>query len=104
MTSDDKLLFVSEEAASAITVIDLRSGPLQVGNGGRGRRSGADSNRFAGRDSAQSLTLLDAAKIQANFGAAMGNIPAGAFPRELRVSWGASTPSGRDRAAVIARP
>ena len=42
-----------------------------------------NSNRFAGGDSAQSLTLLDAAKIGGKEDADIGSVPAGAFPREF---------------------
>jgi DNA-binding beta-propeller fold protein YncE len=41
-----------------------------------------NSNRFGGGKSTESLTVLDAAKIDVT----LGNIPAGAFPRELRTS------------------
>jgi DNA-binding beta-propeller fold protein YncE len=46
-----------------------------------------NSNRFAGGGSdMQSLTLIDAAKVAEGAGAVIGSIPAGAFPRELRVT------------------
>ncbi len=63
--------------------------PIAVVNGGRMVVVG-NSNRFGGGSSPQSLTLLDAAKFRGNEDAAIGNLPAGAFPRELRVS-----PDGR---------
>jgi DNA-binding beta-propeller fold protein YncE len=45
-----------------------------------------NSNRFAGAGDDQSLTVIDATKIAAGASAVIGSIPAGAFPRELRVS------------------
>jgi DNA-binding beta-propeller fold protein YncE len=45
-----------------------------------------NSNRFAGASDDQSLTVIDAAKVAAGASAVIGSIPAGAFPRELRVS------------------
>ena len=50
-----------------------------------------NSNRFAGSSSDhQALTVIDAAKITQGAAAVIGSIPAGAFPREMRV-----TPDGR---------
>jgi DNA-binding beta-propeller fold protein YncE len=46
-----------------------------------------NSNRFAGGGSdGQSLTLIDAAKVAEGAGAVIGSVPAGTFPRELRVT------------------
>jgi DNA-binding beta-propeller fold protein YncE len=59
--------------------------PIAVVNSGKTVVAG-NSNRFAGGEAGQSLTLLDAAKIQGKTDAAIGEIRAGAFPRELRVS------------------
>jgi 6-phosphogluconolactonase (cycloisomerase 2 family) len=45
------------------------------------------SNRFGGNaDDRQPLTVVDAAKLRAGGPALVGTIPAGAFPRELRVT------------------
>ena len=47
----------------------------------------ANSNRFAGRTSAQqSLSVIDANRIGAGSAAILGSIPAGEFPREMSVS------------------
>lgn len=46
-----------------------------------------NSNRFAGAaGDRQPLTVIDAGKISAGASAVLGTIPAGAFPRELRVT------------------
>jgi len=45
-----------------------------------------NSNRFAGSHGPQSLTVLDAARIEQGAAATLGTIPAGAFPREMAVS------------------
>jgi DNA-binding beta-propeller fold protein YncE len=46
----------------------------------------ANSNRFAGNDAAQSLTVIEVAKLGQGAGAAVSTIPAGSFPRELAVT------------------
>jgi hypothetical protein len=45
-----------------------------------------NSNRFAGTTSGESLNVLDAMKIKGGADAGIGIIPAGSFPREMRVS------------------
>jgi DNA-binding beta-propeller fold protein YncE len=46
-----------------------------------------NSNRFGGgANDKQSLTVIDATKVTAGAAAVLGSIPAGAFPRELRVT------------------
>ena len=51
-----------------------------------------NSNRFAGgRDDRQYLTVVDATRIDAGDAAILGSIPAGGFPRELRVTSDGST-------------
>jgi DNA-binding beta-propeller fold protein YncE len=46
-----------------------------------------NSNRFAGSGADhQNLTVIDAARLSAGKGAVVGTIPAGGFPRELRVT------------------
>ena len=47
----------------------------------------ANSNRFAATSNdKQNLTVIDAAKVRAGAGAVLGLIPAGGFPRELRIT------------------
>lgn len=80
----DKLL--SDPAHSRLGVASVGAAPVPVAVMNEGKTVVAgNSNRFAGRGSAQSLTVLDATKIGGD-DAAMGEIPAGAFPRELLVS------------------
>jgi YVTN family beta-propeller protein len=46
-----------------------------------------NSNRFAGDSTdRQSLNVIDATRLSAGAGAVIGQIPAGAFPREMRVT------------------
>jgi DNA-binding beta-propeller fold protein YncE len=46
-----------------------------------------NSNRFAGTaDDRQTLTVIDASKVDQGAGAIIGSIQAGAFPREMRVT------------------
>jgi DNA-binding beta-propeller fold protein YncE len=59
--------------------------PVAVIDGGKKVVAG-NSNRFAGGNAPQTLSVLDAAKMEQGANAALGTIPTGAFPRELRVS------------------
>ena len=45
-----------------------------------------NSNRFGTSNAAQSLTIIDAEKIMHGEAAVLGTVPAGVFPRELRVT------------------
>jgi DNA-binding beta-propeller fold protein YncE len=46
-----------------------------------------NSNRFAGSaDDKQTLTVIDASRVEQGAAAIIGSIPAGAFPREMRVT------------------
>lgn len=64
------------EAPVPVAVID-HGGKVVVGN----------SNRFGGTNAPQTLTVLDAAKMeQAGADAMLGAIPSGAFPREFGIS------------------
>jgi hypothetical protein len=71
---------------TAVVVIDVARAKSDPAHAVAKTAVARNSNRFAGGGSAQSLTLLDAAKIRGNEDAGIGAIPAGAFPRELRVS------------------
>lgn len=59
--------------------------PILVFDGGK-RLLAGNSNRFAGSNEGESLTVVDTAKM-----AVTGSIPAGAFPRDLKLSADGST-------------
>ena len=44
-----------------------------------------NSNRFSNSNAAQSLTIIDTKKIRSGEDAIVGTVPAGVFPRELRL-------------------
>ena len=51
-----------------------------------------NSNRFAGGpNDTQPLTVVDATRVKSGAAAVLGTIPAGAFPRELRLTADAKT-------------
>ena len=58
---------------------------IAVLNGGA-RLAVTNSNRFGGSSTATSLTIVDAQKIAGGEAAVLGSVPAGVFPRELRVT------------------
>lgn len=80
----DKLISDPEHARLGQTAVGTAPVPIAVIHDGKTVVSG-NSDRFGGADAAQILTLLDASKIGSP-DAIMGAIPAGAFPRDLRVS------------------
>lgn len=59
--------------------------PIAVIDGGRKILAG-NSNRFARGNGPETLTVLDAAKIESGRDAVLGTIPTGAFPREMDIS------------------
>lgn len=58
---------------------------VAVINGGA-RIAVTNSNRFGNSDAPQSLIIIDAQKIASGEAAVLGSVPAGVFPRELRVT------------------
>ena len=83
----------SDSTAQAIGSVPV--GPAPVGvtvarAAGREIVVVANSNRFAGAG-AESLTVIDAKRMGEGAAAAIGRIPAGKFPRELRVIDGGRT-------------
>lgn len=80
-----KLLSDAQHARVGMAPVGAAPVPIAVVDDGRKVVAG-NSNRFAGSNSPQTLTILDATKIQEGAGAVLGTIPAGAFPREMRVS------------------
>lgn len=95
---DDKLLafdtkkLVSDPDHALVARVPVGPAPVGVAvvDGGR-RVLVTSSNRFAGHaDDRQPVYVVDATRIHAGAKAVLGTIPAGAFPREMRV-----TPDGR---------
>ena len=109
LSPDGSRAFVTARNSNALLIFDA----AKLGSDGRGALIGrvpvgtapvgvavvndgrrvivTNSNRFGGSaDDTQSLTVIDATKIAGGASAIVGSIPAGAFPRELRV-----TPDGR---------
>lgn len=82
---EGKLISDPDHSRLGMAPVGAAPVPIAVVDGGKTVVTG-NSNRFAGGDSGQSLTLLDAAKIRGNEDAAIGEIRAGTFPRELRLS------------------
>jgi DNA-binding beta-propeller fold protein YncE len=58
---------------------------MAVINGGA-RIAVTNSNRFGNSDAPQSLSIIDAQQIASGEAAVLGSVPAGVFPRELRVT------------------
>jgi DNA-binding beta-propeller fold protein YncE len=81
-----KLLSDPDHARVGMAPVGEAPVPVAVIDGGKKIVAG-NSNRFAGGNAPQTLSVLDAAKIeQKGADAALGTIPSGAFPRELSVS------------------
>ena len=53
---------------------------------GGARIAVTNSNRFGDSNATQNLTIIDAQKIASGEAAVLGTVPAGVFPRELRVT------------------
>jgi DNA-binding beta-propeller fold protein YncE len=83
----DAAKLVSDGAHARIAVIPVGPAPVPVAviDGGTKVVAG-NSNRFAAPNAPQTLTVLDAGKLQSGAGAVLGTVQAGAFPREMRVS------------------
>lgn len=81
-----KLISDGAHAMAGLAPVGDAPVPVMVVDQGRKVIVG-NSNRFAGRGgAAQSLVVLDAAKIPRGMSAVLGTIPAGSFPREMAVS------------------
>lgn len=84
----DTARLLSDPAHARIATVPVGAAPVGVAvvDGGR-KIVVTNSNRFAGNaGDHQPLTVIDASKISQGAGAVLGTIPAGAFPRELRVT------------------
>jgi DNA-binding beta-propeller fold protein YncE len=80
-----KLLTDADHARLGMAPVGSAPVPVAVVDGGRKVVAG-NSNRFAGTTSGESLNVLDATKIKGDADAGLGEIAAGSFPREMRVS------------------
>lgn len=81
-----KLVMDPDHSRVAMAAVGTAPVPVAVIDGGKKVVAG-NSNRFAGGNAPQTLTVLDTAKMeQKGAEAVVGTIPAGVFPRELSVS------------------
>jgi DNA-binding beta-propeller fold protein YncE len=80
-----RLVWDPQHARLAMVPVGAAPAPVAVIDGGRKVVAG-NSNRFAGGNTPQTLTVLDAGRMQDGAAATLGSIPAGAFPREMAVS------------------
>jgi DNA-binding beta-propeller fold protein YncE len=79
---------ISDPAHALLGTVPVGTAPvgLAMFDGGR-KLIATNSNRFAGdANDRQSLTVIDPEKISSGAAAVRGQIPAGAFPRELTVT------------------
>jgi YVTN family beta-propeller protein len=78
----------SDPGHARIASIPVGTAPVGVAVVDSGRKViVTNSNRFAGSSNdRQTLTVVDATKVEAGAAAILGSIPAGAFPREMRVT------------------
>ena len=78
----------SDPGHARIASIPVGTAPVGVAVVDSGRKViVTNSNRFAGSSNDhQTLTVVDATKVESGAGAIVGSIPAGAFPREMRVT------------------
>lgn len=85
----DAAKLLSDTAHARIATVPVGKAPVGVTviDGGK-RIVVTNSNRFggAGANDKQSLNVIDATKVESGAAAVVGSIPAGAFPRELRVT------------------
>jgi DNA-binding beta-propeller fold protein YncE len=77
-----------DPAHALLASVPVGTAPVGVAVVDQGRKViVTNSNRFAGDASdRQTLNVIDATKLSAGAGAVIGQIPAGAFPREMRVT------------------
>lgn len=78
----------SDPGHARIASIPVGTAPVGIAVVDSGRKViVTNSNRFAGSSNDhQTLTVVDATKVESGAGAIVGSIPAGAFPREMRVT------------------
>jgi DNA-binding beta-propeller fold protein YncE len=84
----DRAKLTSDPAHARIGSVTVGTAPVGIAVVDSGRKLVVtNSNRFAGSSNdRQTLTVVDAVRIGSGDGAILGSIPAGAFPREMRVT------------------
>lgn len=83
----DTAKLVSDGGHAKLGSVPVGPAPVPIAVIDHGRKLiVGNSNRFAGSNQPQSLTVLDAAKMTEGAAATLGTVPAGAFPREMAVS------------------
>jgi len=89
MLAFDTAKLLADSTRARIGAVPVGTAPVGVAVGRAGGREVvvvANSNRFGGTAApAESLSVIDAAQVGAGAAAVIGRIPAGGFPRELRV-------------------
>jgi hypothetical protein len=84
----DTAKLLTDQAHARVGRATIGEAPVPVAVIDRGKKVVAgNSNRFAGGNASQTLSILDAAKIeQPGADASLGTITSAAFPREMSVS------------------
>jgi DNA-binding beta-propeller fold protein YncE len=83
----DTRKLLADPAHARIGRVPVGDAPVGVAVLNNGARIAVtNSNRFGNSDAPQSLTIIDAEKIMQGEAAVLGTVPAGVFPRELRVT------------------
>lgn len=84
----DTRKFLTDPAHARLATVPVGTAPVGVAVIDDGKRVlVTNSNRFnSSADDRQSVTVVDAARVAAGAGAVLGSFPAGAFPREMRVT------------------
>ena len=83
----DTRKLLADPAHALMGRVPVGDAPVGVAvlNGGA-RLAVTNSSRFGNSNAMQSLTIIDAQKITSGEAAVLGTVPAGVFPRELRVT------------------
>jgi len=83
----DTRRLLSDPSHAPIGRVPVGDAPVGVAvfDGGA-RIAVTNSNRFGDSNAPQDLTIIDAKKITSGEGAVLGAVPAGVFPRELRMT------------------
>jgi len=83
----DTRRLLSDPSHALIGRVPVGTAPVGVAVFDRGARIAVtNSNRFGDSNATQNLTIIDAQKITSGGDAVLGTVPAGVFPRELRVT------------------